>query len=426
MNIKITAVVTTYNRKYEARRALCSIYSQTRIPDEVILVDDASEDGTREYLEQSDFDGLHYIQNQVRLGAGSARNVGIRAASGDYIAFLDSDNIWTEDKLEVFEKEIFESEYMPDFVFSKYKKHITYRVVEFPMIPEGIQWERFIQAYHVVDASAAMYRKCFISKFGGFSEKMQTNLDWELSLRVWRAMMPKWKMIDKCLSENYCMFDGMEVNVWRKYIDKITLYSENYVEMVKKRLDHEFYGGLIQDLKQDELKMDDLLEYMLSNGSMTKEFIYTMMHFSRYYEKQKQDKMERHSHFYRMLSDWMELILSGYSLADSLRKMGMESAAIYGAGKHGCFLYQDLKNSGFNILFFIDRNKMVQAPDGKKVYLPTEEIPQADIIIVSTYLEFDDIVQSLKGKSYAKIMSLKDLLEYAIEGKEGDSYVKTI
>lgn len=136
--------------------------------------------------------------------------------------------------------------------------------------------------------------------------------------------------------------------------------------------------------------------------------------------------MERHSHFYRMLSDWMELILSGNSLADSLRKMGMESAAIYGAGKHGYFLYQDLKNAGFNILFFIDRNKMVQAPDGKKVYLPTEEIPQADIIIVSTYLEFDDIVQSLKGKSYAKIMSLKDLLEYAIEGKEGDSYVKTI
>ncbi len=426
MKIKISAVVTTYNRKYEAGRALRSIYSQTRIPDEVILIDDASEDGTKEYLEQSGLDRLHYVQNSVRLGAGASRNIGIRVASGNYIAFLDSDNIWTEDKIELFEKEVCVSETVPDIVFSKYKKHITYRVVEYPMIPEGMQWERFIKAYHVVDASAAMYRKRFISDLGGFSEKMKTNVDWELILRAWRTVQPEWRMINRCLSENYCMFDGMEADAIHKYMDRITLYSKYYVSMMQKRLYYEFYGGLIQDLKQDEIKMDDLLEYMLSKGAVTKEFIYTMMDFSRDYEKQSQAKMNRYSNFYRLLSDWMELKLGGGSLADTLRQMGMGSGAIYGAGKHGRFLYEDLKNSDFEIHFFIDRNQMLQAPDGKKVYLPTEETPRVDVVIVSVYLEFDDIMQSLIGKNYGKIMSLKSLLEIAVERKGDGSYAKTI
>lgn len=426
MNIKISAVITTYNRKYEVGRALRSVYNQTRIPDEVILIDDASVDGTREYLEQSGFDGLQYILNPVRLGAGVARNAGIRAASGDYIAFLDSDNIWAENKLELFEKEICGSAFVPDVVFSRYKKHITYRVVEYPMIPEGMQWERFIQAYPVIDASAALFRTRFISDLGGFSEKMRTNLDWELSLRAWRTMMPKWSMIDQCLSENDCMFDGMEASIMYKYMDRIKLYSEDYVRMTEKGLYKEFYGGLMQDLKQDEIKMDDLLEYMLSEGAMTKEFIYTMMNFSQNYEKQRQDKMKRYSNFYKLLSDWMELKLSGGSLADTLRQMGVQSAAIYGAGKHGKFLYQDLKNADFDIRFFIDRNKTVQALDGKKVFLPTEETPEADLIIVSTYLEFDDIVKTLRDKNDRKMISLQNLLEYASDRKEEGSYAKTV
>lgn len=80
-------------------RAILSAKSQTRQPDEIIVVDDASTDGTKEVL--AGIDGIVYIRNEDNLGASGSRNRGVSLAKGDWIAFLDSDDVWVCNKLEV-------------------------------------------------------------------------------------------------------------------------------------------------------------------------------------------------------------------------------------------------------------------------------------------------------------------------------------
>ena len=176
--MSVSVVVTSHNRKYEARRALDSVYAQERIPDEIIFIDDASEDKTKEYIMECGFSGLKYIYNKKRFGPGISRNIGIRQATGDYIAFLDSDNLWYADKLKVFLKVITENSDL-DVVFSRYKKHIKYRVEEYPkMLPE-VRLEQYISTYGIVDASAAIYKRKFLMDVKGFTESMWTNIDFE-------------------------------------------------------------------------------------------------------------------------------------------------------------------------------------------------------------------------------------------------------
>lgn len=96
---RVSVIVPTFNRVATVGRALSSILGQTVVPDEVIVVDDGSTDGTVDMVRR--FPGVKLICLEVNAGAAHARNVGIRAATGDFVAFLDSDDLWLCNKLEV-------------------------------------------------------------------------------------------------------------------------------------------------------------------------------------------------------------------------------------------------------------------------------------------------------------------------------------
>jgi len=93
----VSAVVCTYNRATELRHAVASILAQTRAPDQVIVVDDGSTDDTQRVLR--DFGSAIDVLAQPNQGASAARNAGIAAAHGTWVAFLDSDDVWLEHHL---------------------------------------------------------------------------------------------------------------------------------------------------------------------------------------------------------------------------------------------------------------------------------------------------------------------------------------
>jgi len=95
----ISVVIPTYNRAYCLRDAIDSVLTQSFRDFEIIVVDDGSTDGTNEVVKQYG-DRIRLIQ-QVNAGVSAARNTGIRAAKGEWIAFLDSDDTWEPDKLNV-------------------------------------------------------------------------------------------------------------------------------------------------------------------------------------------------------------------------------------------------------------------------------------------------------------------------------------
>lgn len=94
----VTVVIPTYNRAALLGRALASLGAQTRRPEEIIVVDDGSSDGTAALVREC-FGGVVYA-SQERAGVSAARNRGIAQARGEWIAFLDSDDEWRPGKLE--------------------------------------------------------------------------------------------------------------------------------------------------------------------------------------------------------------------------------------------------------------------------------------------------------------------------------------
>lgn len=95
--MKISVVIPTHNRAGTLPRALDSVRSQTLPADEIIVVDDGSDDASAELLAR-DYPEVLCLQ-QANQGVSSARNLGIRRARGDWIALLDSDDAWLPEKL---------------------------------------------------------------------------------------------------------------------------------------------------------------------------------------------------------------------------------------------------------------------------------------------------------------------------------------
>jgi glycosyltransferase involved in cell wall biosynthesis len=95
--MNISVIIPTWNRAARLANALQSVFAQTLPAAEVIVVDDGSTDDTRR-LVRSRFPDARYIYQSNR-GVSRARNTGIQAASGDWIALLDSDDHWFPDKL---------------------------------------------------------------------------------------------------------------------------------------------------------------------------------------------------------------------------------------------------------------------------------------------------------------------------------------
>ena len=95
--MKISAVIPVYNSQATIGRAIDSVLKQTRSADEIIVIDDGSTDSTAEII-RSYGDKIRLIQ-QENAGVSVARNAGIEAAAGDWIAFLDADDEWLPEKL---------------------------------------------------------------------------------------------------------------------------------------------------------------------------------------------------------------------------------------------------------------------------------------------------------------------------------------
>ena len=95
--ISISVIIPTYNRAHLLPRCLDSVIAQKLRSHEIIVVDDGSTDSTRDLVRRN-YPGIKLISQENR-GVSAARNAGIGAAQGDWLAFLDSDDAWLPGKL---------------------------------------------------------------------------------------------------------------------------------------------------------------------------------------------------------------------------------------------------------------------------------------------------------------------------------------
>lgn len=195
---KISVVIPTYNRATTVPRAIESVLAQTVTDLEVIVVDDGSSDETGKVLAKMFGDRIRYYA-QPNQGASVARNKGIEEARGEWIAFLDSDDLWEPEKLKrQFEAlERFHSECSACYTDARFFNHPETRTM-FQMVAaeyrhEGTMGvkpdvlERLVRpggAGMVVCLSSLVVRADVVSKAGGFDPRLLYSQDSEFMFRL--------------------------------------------------------------------------------------------------------------------------------------------------------------------------------------------------------------------------------------------------
>ncbi len=96
----VSVIMPAYNCEKYIGQAIASVLAQSYTDFELLIVDDASSDKTCEVIASFSDNRIRFFKNRERLGAALCRNFAIRNAKGDYIAFLDSDDMWHPEKLE--------------------------------------------------------------------------------------------------------------------------------------------------------------------------------------------------------------------------------------------------------------------------------------------------------------------------------------
>jgi len=192
---RISAIIPTYNNPAMLVQAVESVLAQTYHDYELIVVDDGSEPATREALEPY-MDRIRYIY-QDNAGPSSARNRGIRESGGELLAFLDHDDLWLPEKLEVQVK--FMDEHR-EFAVSYHAVDYfaTDRELELPVRegPSGDVLARLFKRIFLITLAVICRRECFDGA-GMFDEELRFAQDYDLWLRM--AARYEFGFIDKVL-----------------------------------------------------------------------------------------------------------------------------------------------------------------------------------------------------------------------------------
>jgi len=107
---KVSVIIPTYNSNGMVKETISSVLAQTKQDLELIVIDDGSDDDTRKIIQTIEDNRLKYFYKD-NGGTSSARNYGLSKATGDYIAFLDHDDLWPENYLEVMVSHLKNSEF---------------------------------------------------------------------------------------------------------------------------------------------------------------------------------------------------------------------------------------------------------------------------------------------------------------------------
>ena len=120
MNDLVSVIMPSYNTDKFIKQSIESVIDQTYKNWELIIVDDCSTDNTDDVVASISDERIIYLKNKVNSGAAMSRNRALREAKGRWIAFLDSDDLWSPDKLEKQIKFMEDNDY--HFSYTNYKE----------------------------------------------------------------------------------------------------------------------------------------------------------------------------------------------------------------------------------------------------------------------------------------------------------------
>lgn len=194
MKNKISVIIPLYNAEKYIERTLMSVINQSSKPYEIIIVNDGSNDNGKNlaefFLTSSGFENFKIITTSNK-GHSSAANTGVKEASGDYVALIDSDDTWEENKILKVQDYLDQKINPAEVIFSQFKfinekdELCELQNNNQTFIAEGF-WKRLLVEGNLVygsNSGVVVKKEIFLAE-NGYDEKLRACEDWDLWIRL--------------------------------------------------------------------------------------------------------------------------------------------------------------------------------------------------------------------------------------------------
>jgi len=277
---KVSVIIPAYNRENTIIRAINSVINQDYQPYEIIVIDDFSKDRTVEEVEKLKDNRIKIIRHSKNLGAAAARNTGIKQATGNIIAFQDSDDYWYKEKLSKQMQVLINSDFQA--IFSLYKRNYQNITEVIPDLKKQKKikkdMKRVILTANYIGTPTLIVKKEVFNQIGYFDENLFQLEDWEFCIRL--VSYCKIFFLNEVLLDAYIQKNSITLNqganvhaleyILRKFYDILSqdnktlsvhfrrlgnAYIEKEIERAKK------YYRL--SLKTNPLSVKSIVKYLL-------------------------------------------------------------------------------------------------------------------------------------------------------------------
>ncbi len=269
---RVSVVIPVHNRESTISSCIESVLNQTRKAEEIIVVNDGSTDSTGEIIDgyKDKIRTLHLTEN---FGVSRARNEGIKQSLYEWIAFLDSDDLWTRDKLNnqlnYLDKHPYYEILQSEEIWIRKGKRVN--PCKHHIKPEGWIWEKSLERC-LITASALLIKKNVLKKYGSFDKSLPACEDYDLWLKIARfhpvGLDPLQSVIkygghEDQLSQRYKIMDQFRIKSLLRLLEneKNDSFREKIITILKKKL-----GIVIQGCeKRNKTKESEEYQKLLVN-----------------------------------------------------------------------------------------------------------------------------------------------------------------
>lgn len=273
-----SVITATYNRGDMINRTIDSILAQSFKDFEYIIVDDGSTDDTREVVKRYDDERIQYIRLDNNQGANFARNQGIERATGKYISFLDSDDIYLPKRLERVAEEFSNCPEDIGCVFHSYEEIYPNRdpgVV--PATEEDLSLSDFSDGNPVGSFLAATFRQTVLDSVGYLDDTMPSCQDIEFYFRV--ADQYSFRGINEILARKRVHESSISASLDRRIAGEQRLVEKHGQIISDKRLEWQHLNRVELAAEKGDIPRArrELIELMKLNPIHPKYYIYFIM-----------------------------------------------------------------------------------------------------------------------------------------------------
>lgn len=230
---RVSVVIPTFNRGKVIERSIRSVINQTFQDIEIIIVDDCSTDDTRDIVAGFKDKRIKYICHKQNKGGAVARNTGINAARGEFIAFQDSDDVWVNEKLEKQMQVMSTASNDVGVVFTSYLLIKNNRVSRVPRNITDLNSSNFLRHLlrkNFIGTPTVVIRKICLKKVELFDEDLPRYQDWDLFIRL--ARYYKFIFLDEPLVTANFLDDSITADNIAAITARKRIFDKNRTEII--------------------------------------------------------------------------------------------------------------------------------------------------------------------------------------------------